>query len=140
MKVRKNPLKVLGPFGDNKDVEAIQEVILSGWWGKGPKVQEFEEKFAELVGAKHAIAVTSNSHGQDLIMKALNYTRKDVINPTISFIATAVIPLWNDCTSTIVDVDRDSLNIDPDDVKRSLKHNSDMLIAVNMAGVPALID
>ena len=68
MKVRKKPLKVLGPFGDNKDVEAIQEVILSGWWVKGPKVQEFEEKFAELVGAKHAIAVTSNSHGQDLVM------------------------------------------------------------------------
>ena len=71
MNVRENPLKVLGPFGDEDDVQAIREVILSGWWGKGPKVEEFEEEFAKLVGSKHAIAVTSNSHGNDLIMKAM---------------------------------------------------------------------
>ena len=139
MKIRDKMLPVLGPKGGEEEVQALREVIESGWWGKGPKVAEFEEKFAKMVGHKYAIAVTSNSHGQDLIMKALNYRHKDVINPTISFIATAVIPLWNDCTSTIVDVERNSLNIDPDDVKNSLKYNSDMIIAVNTAGVPAPI-
>ena len=140
MKVRKKPLKVLGPFGDNKDVEAIQEVILSGWWGKGPKVQEFEEKFAELVGAKHAIAVTSNSHGQDLVMKAMGFKGIDIINPTMSFVATAVIPLWNDCTSNIVDVDKVNLNMTVEEVDKWKKPNSEALIAVNMAGIPAPID
>ena len=140
MKVRKKPLKVLGPFGDNKDVEAIQEVILNGWWGKGPKVQEFEEKFAELVGAKHAIAVTSNSHGQDLVMKAMGFKGIDIINPTMSFVATAVIPLWNDCTSNIVDVDKVNLNMTVEEVDKWKKPNSEALIAVNMAGIPAPID
>ena len=140
MKVRKKPLKVLGPFGDNKDVEAIQEVILSGWGGKGPKVQEFEEKFAELVGAKHAIAVTSNSHGQDLVMKAMGFKGIDIINPTMSFVATAVIPLWNDCTSNIVDVDKVNLNMTVEEVDKWKKPNSEALIAVNMAGIPAPID
>jgi perosamine synthetase len=142
MKIRKNPLKVLGPHGDESDVQAIREVIESGWWGKGPKVQEFEEEFAKLVGSKHAIAVTSNSHGQDLVMKAMGFKghKIDVINPTISFVATAEIPLWNGCTSNIVDVDKTNLNITPEEVEKWKKPTSEVLIAVNMAGIPAPID
>jgi perosamine synthetase len=140
MEIREKPLKVLGPFGDESDVQAIREVILSGWWGKGPKVQEFEEKFAEMVGVKHAIAVTSNSHGQDLVMKAMGFKGVDVINPTMSFIATAEIPLWNDCTSNLVDVDKINLNITAEEVEKWKKPNSEVLIAVNMAGIPAPID
>ena len=140
MDIREKPLKVLGPFGDKSDIDSIGEVIESGWWGKGPKVQEFEEKFAELVGAKHAIAVTSNSHGQDLVMKAMGFKGIDVINPTISFVATAQIPLWNDCTSNIVDVDSVNLNITAEEVEKWKKPNSEVCIAVNMAGIPAPID
>jgi len=140
MKIRETPLKVLGPVGDETDIQAIREVILSGWWGKGPKVQEFEEKFAKLVGAKHAISVTSNSHGQDLVMKAMGFTGIDVINPTMSFTATAQIPLWNGCSTNIVDVDKVNLNITADEVEKWKKPNSEVLIAVNMAGVPAPID
>ena len=140
IEIREKPLKVLGPFGDQSDIDSIGEVIESGWWGKGPKVQEFEEKFAELVGAKHAIAVTSNSHGQDLVMKAMGFKGIDVINPTISFVATAQIPLWNDCTSNIVDVDSVNLNITAEEVEKWKKPNSEVCIAVNMAGIPAPID
>ncbi len=140
MEIREKPLKVLGPFGDESDVQAIREVILSGWWGKGPKVQEFEEKFAEMVGVKHAISVTSNSHGQDLVMKAMGFKGVDVINPTMSFIATAEIPLWNDCTSNIVDVDRVNLNITAEEVEKWKKPNSEVCVAVNNAGIPAPID
>lgn len=140
MKIRDKMLPVLRPHGGEEEVNALREVIESGWWGKGPKVAEFEKKFAEMVGAKYAVAVTSNSHGIDLVIKALGYNHKDVINPTISFIATAVIPLWNDCTSNIVDIDPLNLNIDPDDVKKFLKKDSDLMIAVNMAGIPAPID
>ena len=140
MEIRKNMLPVLRPYGGKEEVEALREVIESGWWGKGPKVSQFEEEFAKLVGAKYAVAVTSNSHGQDLVMKALGIKGKDVINPTISFMATAMIPLWNDCTTNVVDVDPYEMNIDPDDVKKHLTPNSDVLIAVNEAGVPAPID
>ena len=140
MKVREKPLKVLGPFGDQSDIDSIGEVIKSGWWGKGPKVEEFEEEFAKLVGSKHAIAVTSNSHGQDLVMKAMGFKGIDVINPTMSFVATAEIPLWNECTSNIVDVDRVNLNITAEEVEKWKRHNSEVCVAVNMAGIPAPID
>ena len=90
MEIRENMLPVLGPKGGEEEVQALREVIESGWWGKGPKVAQFEKEFAEMVGAKYAVAVTSNSHGQDLVMKALDIKDGDVINPTISFMATAM--------------------------------------------------
>ena len=136
MEIRDTMLPVLGPKGGKEEVQALQEVIESGWWGKGPKVAEFEEKFAEMVGHKYAVAVTSASHGQDLVMKAMGWKGIDVINPTISFIATAMIPLWNNYTSNIVDVKRDTLCIDPEDVEKYKKPNSEILVAVNQAGVP----
>jgi perosamine synthetase len=140
MKIRENMLPVLGPKGGKEEVQALQEVIESGWWGKGPKVAEFEQKFAEMVGHKYAIAVTSASHGQDLIMKAMGFKNIDVINPAVSFIATAMIPLWNGFTSNIVDVKRDTLCIDPEDVENYKKPNSEVLIAVDQAGILADYD
>jgi perosamine synthetase len=140
MELRKEMLSVLRPLGGDEEVEAIRESIESGWWTRGPKVEQFEKEFAELVGSKYAVAVTSNSHGQDLVMKALGMKDVDVINPTISFMATAIVPIWNNCTSNIVDVRRHDLNIDPVDVKKSLKKDTKVIIAVNMAGIPAPID
>lgn len=139
MEIRKNMLPVLRPLADETDIQAVTEVLNSGWWGKGPKVEQFEREFAELVGAKYAIAVTSNSHGQDLVMKALDIKDGDVINPTISFMATAMIPLWNNCTTNVVDVDPITMCIDPEDVRKHITPNTKAIIAVNQAGVPAPI-
>lgn len=140
MKIREKMLPCLKPIGGKEEIAALTEVIESGWWGKGPKVAELEKKFAELVGAKYAVAVTSNTHGQDLVMKAMGIDEGDVINPTMSFMSTAVVPIWNGCTSNIVDIDPETLCLDPEDVKRNLKPNTKAIIAVNMAGVPAPID
>jgi perosamine synthetase len=140
MEKRSNPLYLLRPHGDHREVEAVREVIESGWWGKGPKVDELEAKFADMVSAKYAVAVTSASAGLDLALKVYGIKDCDVVNPTVSFIATAVIPLWNNCTSNIVDVDRRTLNLDPEDVRQNLKPNTGAILAVNMAGIPAPID
>ena len=140
MEIRKQVLPVSRPFSDHEEVEAVRQVLDSGWWGKGPKVEQFEKEFAAMVGAKYAIAVTSASAGQDLVLKALGMKDIDVISPTISFMTTAAVPLWNGCTSNIVDVDPVSLNIDPQDVKKSLTPKTKLVIAVNNAGVLAPIE
>lgn len=140
MKIRKEMLSVQRPLGGSEEVEAIRESIENGWWTKGPKVEQFEKEFAKLVGSKYAVAVTSNSHGQDLVMKAMGIKDADVISPTMSFMSTAIVPLWNNCSSNIVDIRKDDLNIDPVDVKKNLKKNTKAIIAVNMAGIPAPID
>ena len=133
-------LSVLQPVGGKEEVEELRDTIESGWWAKGPKVAKFEKEFAKMVGAKYAIAVTSATHGQDLVLKALEIKDCDIINPTISFMTTAVVPLWNNCTTNIVDVDTYTMCMDPEDVRRSLKPNTKAIIAVNQAGVPADID
>ena len=140
MEIRDTVLPVLRPVGGDEELDSLRECIETGWWGKGPKVAEFEKKFAEMVGAKYAVAVTSNTAGQDLVFKALGIKDCDIINPTMSFMTTAAVPLWNNCTSNIVDVLEDTLCIDPEDVRRNLKPNTKAVIAVNMAGVPAPID
>ena len=134
-------LPVLRPEGGQEEIDALSKVIKSGWWGKGPLVAKFEKEFAEMVGAKYAVAVTSNSHGQDLVMKALDIKDGDVINPTISFMATAMIPLWQEnITTNVVDVDPINMNIDPEAVRKAITPNTKAVIAVNEAGVPAPID
>ncbi len=140
MEIRKDFLPVLRPVADDRELIAIGESLNSGWWGKGPRVAEFEKEFAKMVGARYAVAVTSATHGQDLVFKAMGISNADIINPTISFMTTAVVPLWNNCSSNIVDVERESLTIDPIDVKKNLKKNTKAIIAVNHAGVPADID
>ena len=119
MEIRDTTLPVLRPVGGEDEARVLREVLESGWWGKGPLVERFEREFAEMVGAKHAIAVTSATAGQDLVLKALGVKGGDVISPTISFMTTAAVPLWNDCTSTLVDVDPVTLCLDPADVTAS---------------------
>ena len=140
MKIRDTTLSVLRPVGGDEELESLRESIESGWWSKGPKVSALEKQFAEMVGAKYAVAVPSATHGQDLVIKAMNIKDCDIINPTMSFITTAVVPLWNNCTTNIVDVRREDLNICPDDVKKNLKANTNALIAVNYSGVLAPIE
>ena len=140
MKIREKMLSVLQPYGGKEEIEELRDTIESGWWSKGPKVARFEKEFAEMVGAKYAVAVSSATHGQDLVLKALEIKDCDIINPTISFMTTAVVPLWNNCTTNIVDVDPYTMCIDPEDVKRNLKPNTKAIIVVNQAGVPADVD
>lgn len=139
MELRKEIIPVLGPKGDDKDIEAVAEVIKSGWWVNGPKVEEFENKFSKMVGTKYAIGVTSNTSGLDLIFKALEIKNCDVISPTISFATTAGVPEWNNCNSLLADVDPVNHNICPEDVKKLLTPNTKAIICVNMTGVPAPI-
>ena len=133
MEIREKMLPVLQPVGGDEEIQNLAESIRSGWWGKGPKVAEFEKKFAEMVGAKYAVTVNSATSGQDLVMKALGIKDCDIINPTISFMSTAVVPLWNNCTSNIVDVQEDTMCICPEDVRKSLKPNTKAIIAVNQS-------
>ena len=74
MEIRDDVLTVLKPHGGQEEIDAVAEVIRSGWWGKGPKVDEFEKAFAEMVGAKYAIAVDSATSGLDLVLKGLDMT------------------------------------------------------------------
>ena len=140
MNIREKTLPVLCPMGDDLDCKYVNEVIKSGWWINGPKVKEFEEKFAKMVGKKYAIAVTSNTHGLDLILKAYDISNCDVLSPTMSFATTTAVPQWNNCNNILCDVDKINMNICPIDVKKKLTKKTKAIICVNLAGILAPVD
>jgi len=140
MNIRETTIPVLAPKGDDLDVQFVSDVIKSNWWINGPKVKEFEEKFAQMVGSKYAIAVTSNTHGLDLILKAYDISNCEVISPTMSFATTAAVPLWNHCTNILADIDPVTMNICPKDVHKKITPNTKAIICVNLAGILADID
>ena len=63
--IRDSVLPVLRRYGGDEEIESLRESIESGWWGKGHKVDGFEEEFAQMVGTKYAVALTSNTAGPD---------------------------------------------------------------------------
>ena len=140
MQIRNNILPVLRPLGDEHDINELRKTILSGWWGRGPKVEELEKKFAKKIGTKYAVAVTSNTAGIDLVLKAYDIKRGNVLSPTISFVTTAMVHLWNNCKSILCDVDLKTNNLDPLSVKQNVNKNTKAVIAVNYAGIPCDID
>ena len=91
--------------------------IDSGWLTQGPKVAEFEKKFAELHEVEHAFAVTSCTTGLHLALVAMGVGPDDeVIVPAFTWIATANVVLYCGATPVFVDVDPYTYNMDPSQV------------------------
>jgi len=109
-------IPVLSPTSDAKIQAAMLDVLTSGWWGYGPKTQEFEKKFAEYVGAKYAIATNSGTAALDLCLKAHGIKGGELITTAMTFVADAIVGLWNGMDVTFADVDPDSLCLDPETV------------------------
>ena len=105
MQIRKKTIPVLSPAGGKEEISAIAKTINSGWWGRGPQVEELEKKFANLVGAKYAVTTLSNTTGMDLVLKAYNINKGNIISPTVSWVTTAMVPLWNNCENRLCDID-----------------------------------
>lgn len=134
--MRKDIIPVLKPYVDNDDLKSIKKTLMSGWWGKGPKVQELENYFSKLVGSKYAIAVNSNTTGIDLILKAIETNKQNnVISPTVSFVTTGIVPLWSNAKSVLVDVNEHDLNISTKSIKKNISSKTNAIISVNYAGI-----
>lgn len=135
MKIRKRTIPVLSPVGGREEINAIAKTIKSGWWGRGPQVEELEKKFAKLVGVKYAVATLSNTTGLDLVLKAYGINSGNIISPTVSWVTTAMVPLWNNCESRLCDINTSDRNLCPKDVKKLVDKNTKAIISVNYAGI-----
>lgn len=113
------------PYGhqtiDEDDIAAVVEVLRSGWLTTGPKVGEFERAVADFVGAKYAVAVSSGTAALHAAVFALGIGPGDeVIVPTMTFAATANCIVFQGGTPIFVDVNSDTLLIDPEKVEEQL--------------------
>ncbi len=109
-------IPVLRPTIDEQTKKELIEVLDSGWWGFGPKTQEFEKKFAEHVGAKYCIAVNSGTSALDLCLKVHNIQGGELITTPMTFVSDAIVGEWNNMDVTFADIDPESLCLDPNTI------------------------
>ncbi len=129
------------PYGrqwiDDDDVMAVTDVLRSDWLTTGPKVAEFEAAFAAFTGTKEAVAVSNGTAALHAAMYALGIGSGDeVLVTTMTFAASANCVLYQRGTPVFVDVDPDTLLIDPDDVVNKITPRTKAIIAVDYAGQP----
>lgn len=126
---------------DNKELEAIQRVIQSGFYSMGKEVAEYEKLFAEKVGSKYAIMTNSGSSANLLAVAALCYSDRlkegdEVIVPAVSW-STTYFPLAQyNLKLKFVDVDVETLNIDVNKLKKSITKDTKAIMCVNLLGNP----
>lgn len=119
------------------EVQAVAEVIRSGWLTMGARTFEFERKFASYVGAKHAVAVASCTAALHLALEAIGIRRDDeVLLPTTTFTATAEVVTYLQARPVLVDIDPRTLNIDVEDALRKITPRTRAIIPVHFAGQP----
>jgi dTDP-4-amino-4,6-dideoxygalactose transaminase len=124
-----------------EEIEAVEQTLRSCWIGTGPRVQEFERAFASYVGARNAVAVNSCTAALHLSLLAAGIGPGDeVITPALTFAATANVVVHTGATPVLVDVGRDTMNVDPEAVARALTPRTRCVIPVHFAGRPCDMD
>ncbi len=124
----------LPDIGD-EEIDAVVETLRSGWLAPGPRVLAFEQAFAERIGARHAIAVTSCTAGMHLALLACGVGPGDeVIVPAITFPATANVVIHAGATPVLADVDPRDLTLDPAAARANLTPRTKAIMPVHYAG------
>jgi len=133
------------PYGhqwiDEEDVKAVIEALHSDWITQGPKVAEFEEEFSRYVGVKYAVAVSSGTAALHTACFAAQIEKGDeVITSPITFAASANCVLYQGGTPVFADIDADTLNIDPVEIKKKITKKTKALIPVDFTGQPVNLE
>ncbi|MFQ5753334.1 MAG: DegT/DnrJ/EryC1/StrS family aminotransferase [bacterium] len=108
----------------SKEIAIILDVLRTPYLSLGPKLPEFERKFASYLGVKHAVAVSCGTAGLHLAVKSLDIGPDDaVITTPFSFISSANCILFENATPIFVDIEEDSLNIDAEKIEAYIAQN-----------------
>lgn len=131
------------PLIGEEEIEEVVRTLRGGWLTTGPRTNQFEAEFAEFVGAPAALAVNSATSAMHVALAALGVGEGDaVISTTMTFASTIHVIEHQRARPILVDVDRDTLNIDPERVEAAVKEAKDVkaLLPVHLYGHPAEMD
>lgn len=123
------------------EIRAVVAVLRSPNLSLGPKLLEFEAVAAAVANRRHAVAVNSGTSGLHLIVRSLGLGKGDeVITTPFSFIASSNALLFEDVTPVFVDIDSQTLNIDPGRIEDAITTRTRAILAVDVFGQPADYD
>jgi dTDP-4-amino-4,6-dideoxygalactose transaminase len=128
-------IPIAKPFIGVEEKNAVAKVLDSGIIAQGPKVRELEEKFANLCGSKHAIAVNSGTAALHSSLNAAGIqTGDEVITTPFTFISTANTILMQNATPIFADIESDTFNIDVGKIKEKVTSKTKAIITVDLYG------
>ncbi|TAL32386.1 MAG: DegT/DnrJ/EryC1/StrS family aminotransferase [Spirochaetes bacterium] len=132
------PIPFSPPDITQAEIDAVAEVMRSGWITTGPRVMEFEKKIAEYCGTPGAVCLSSATAGLELVLRLLDIGPGDeVITTPCTYAATANVILHVGARPVFVDVGRGSFLIDPDAVAAAVTKRTKAVIPVDFGGWPA---
>jgi dTDP-4-amino-4,6-dideoxygalactose transaminase len=118
--------------------QAVSQVVDSGWWSMGPRVEEFEREFAAFVGVEHALAVANGTAALHLALLAAGVGPGDeVVLPSLNFVAAANSIAHTGATPVFCDITgADDLNLDPADLEAAVGPNTKAVVVLHYGGFP----
>jgi perosamine synthetase len=126
---------------DADDLALVQEPLRAGWVVQGRYVREFEDAFARMTGAPHAVAMSSCTTALHAAVAALGLGPGDeVIVPAFTWVATANCVEYMGAKPVFVDVDLDTFNLDPGQLEACVTPRTRGIIPVHLFGLPAALD
>jgi len=129
------------PFFGKEEKAAVAKAMDSGWVTLGPKTFEFEESFKKYVAAKYAVGVSSATAGLHLAMIVANIKKGDeIIAPTFTFAATINPALHLGAKPVLVDIKKDTFNIDTDLIEKKITKKTRAIVPVHYAGQTVNMD
>ena len=134
-------IPIAKPYLNKEEAQNAYDTILTGWVTQGPRVQEFEEKFAGYVGTEYAVAVSNCTTALHLAMIVAGVAEGDeVICPSMSYVATANSIRYTGAKVIFAEVNPDTYNIDINHVKQLINSKTKAILIVHQIGMPADID
>ena len=139
--VRASFLPYHQPLIDADDERAVLETLRSGWLTTGPRTKGFEKDLAAYTGAAYCVGVNSCTAALHLALEAVGVGADDeVITSPITFASTANVIVHRGAKPVFVDVEPDTLNIDPAAIERAVTPRTRAIIPVDFAGHPCDLD
>jgi perosamine synthetase len=130
-------IRLARPDVGAEEAAAVAEVLDSGLLTMGPKVAEFESELARLCERPHTVAVSSGTAALHLALLALGIRKRDhVIVPAFTFPATANVVALAGARPVLVDVDPETMNLDPARVEAAVTKRTKAVLAVHLFGRP----
>ena len=139
--MRQEFLPFTRPAITEADINAVVDVLRSGWITNGPRNQELEQRVCELTGSKYAVALASATAGMHLLLKAMKIGPGDeVVTPSMTWVSIVNMIVLAGATPVFCDVDRDTLLVTPETVRQAITPRTKLIVPVHFAGAPCDID
>lgn len=125
------------PVINGEDIDAVREVLESGWITTGKCCAEFEKNFCDYCGAKGAVALASATAGMHLILQYYGIGPGDeVVTPSMTWVSTVNLITLAGATPVLVDINKDTLMVDVEEIAACISDRTKLILPVHFAGAP----